>query len=337
MIKRVCYYNGGFLTSSAAYKANGLGFGAYEAAPQNGQTYGIYGAGWNGPGGQAQNGYNTYGFDAPTVPVGIEQWFSAWGEYRSTRPLVHDTSDGGGSNISTLTYDWNTLTTERDLNGYANLEGNILHIDNTNMPTGLPNGVLQMTDSVYAPGARYQGSTTGKHIYASKHLPLGHQSCYIPKKGATQMRVTAMGQASYAAHNHMEERINGFSSRAFRTDINDYMMQVGLPGEHHRRIAAGPHNHMFDVNQPAGNIMSFGMAGGTGNYSDYGGNWGQDGQARNWALNRGYQNWSQDIAEIIVLPCPGTSSAYKTMVDTVESYLATKYGLGADCSSNVIT
>jgi len=327
--------NEGFMTGSAGYRASQFKFGAsWSPTGNHGQVYGVYGAAWNGPGTVGTSGANYYGFDNPTViAVNNSSWWPGFGEHTCRRPLIHDTSAGGGSGMQTLNYTFDTLNAEIGQNGGSNIEGNILHIDLTNMPSTGPAAIYQSTSATYAPSSHYTGSSTGMHMYMSKHLPLGHQSLYLPKSGATQMRVWNAG----ANDLHADDRINGFSNRAFRTDINHYMLGGGVPNPS-GTTRQYTNQNIFDVNKAGGKIGHFGMINGSGSYSDVEGNWGQD-VTDGWvgSGNRSGQNWSKDIAEYIVVPRPSSASAYKTMVDTIESYLATKYGLGPDCSNSVIT
>ena len=319
----------GHYTRRSGYKADKFSFGSTlpDGSTVHGQTYSYWNA-WRGPGTEADAGHYYYPKSAPTDNSqrvsSSNLYHTAWGFDQAFRPLVHDTSAGGGANISTLTHNWTSLANELNTNGTINLEGNIIHVDNNDMP-----------DHIVQNSARYDAWTpaNGWHTYNSKQLDLGWQSFYLPKSRKPQMRVYAGGD-TYTAFT--DERINGFSSRMFRTDINDVAWHTGSGYIAHTRQTGDivPSN-MFDQSVSQGHLMHLGLVGGK-NYADDPGIYGQESTGNSSSGQRAANLYGMDIAEIIVVPCPASPSAYKLMVDNIEGYLAAKYGLGGDCSGSVI-
>tara|TARA_B100000579_G_scaffold9633_1_gene7132 strand:+ start:3911 stop:5806 length:1896 start_codon:yes stop_codon:yes gene_type:complete len=329
--KAVFHSNSGFMTRSST-KASQFSFGAY---PTNStQTYSLW-SNWYGPGGlnDSTSGLLIYDIDNPTTALGniASSYQPGWGYYQARRAQVMDTSSGGGANVGTLTKTFTEMSNEVNASGFTNLQGNILHIDNTVATGGVP-------DTIFLGGNTYGGwGANGGNIYSSKHLPLGHQSCYIPRLGQPQMRV--YGAGSYNAA-FSDERLNGFSNRGFRTDINGWLCSTGMsPLENFQRQTQYTPVNMYDTTIAGGHTFQMGALGGK-NYSDNAGIYGQTAYNPNGSYGtstyRTAQNHELDIAEIIIVPAPATASAYKSMVDNIEGYLAAKYGIGADCSGSVI-
>lgn len=250
----------------------------------------------------------------------------AWGYYPSNRAQIYDTSIGGASGISTVTYDYNSFKAEISTNNFTNLEGNIVEIDNNNMPDNM---LMAHGDGT----ATYGGSTTPNdwHILASGDKPIGWQTFYVPKWDAPQMRVFPYGADVQQRGSWLEERINGFGQTKFRNDYQNYMFRPsvdagdGFDGATYSPRSIG-NNHMYDKTRGRGLMWQAGGIQGSGGF----GGLGQEAPAA-----VGYMPFEMDIAETIILPTPGTFSAYKTMVANVEGYLAAKYGIQQDCSLNV--
>lgn len=256
-------------------------------------------------------------------------YIPAWGYYSSQRAQIHDTSIGGGSNVGTVTYDYNTFVTELASNSFSNLEGNIVEIDNNNMPDNI---ILAHGDNANT----YVGSTIPYdwHILASGNKPIGWQTFYVPKWDAPQMRVYPYGAGIEQTGAWNEERLNGFGQTKYRNDYQTYMLRPSVDAGHgfdganyskSTRSGAGG-KHMFDQSKDNGLIWQLGNPHGTlscrlgQNVATSGGN--------------NYQ-MAVDVAETIIVPTPGTYSAYLAMVANIEGYLAAKYNIQEDCSLNV--
>ena len=123
----------------------------------------------------------------------------------------------------------------------------------------------------------------------------------------------------------------------FRTDINDVAWHTGrtMLTNSMRQTAGVVSSNIFDQSVSPGHLMHINPVGGH-NYSDEVGMYGQEDTNGTSSGQRSSNNYGMDIAEIIVVPCPASASAYKLMVDNIEGYLAAKYGIGGDCSGSVI-
>tara|TARA_B100002019_G_C21269601_1_gene601405 strand:+ start:1577 stop:3487 length:1911 start_codon:yes stop_codon:yes gene_type:complete len=251
----------------------------------------------------------------------------AWGFYPSKRAYIHDTSVGGGANVGTVTYDYNTFKAELASNLFSNLEGNIVEIDNNNMPDHIIVGHGDGT-------ATYVGSTTPYdwHLLASGNKPIGWQTFYMPKWDDPQMRVFPYGAGSAQAGTFQEERVNGFGQTKFRNDYQGYMFRpsvdagTGTDGSGYSANTRNTGKHMFDQNKDSGLLWELGNV-----HSTYASRLGQSVTTSQSSSH----NFAVDVAETIIVPTPGSYSAYVTMVANIEGYLAAKYGIQQDCSLNV--
>ena len=266
-----------------------------------------------------------------TSNFGGSSYIPAWGYYPSSRALIHDTSMGGGAGVGTVTYDYNSFKAEIAANNFANLEGNIVEIDNNNMPDNM---LIQHGDTPPGGTENYGGSTIPNdwHVLASGNKPIGWQTFYVPKWNDVQMRVFPYGGAIEQNGSWSEERLNGFGQTKYRNDYQSYMLRPSIDQGHGFDGAGFSSNtrsagkHMFDQNKDSGLLWELGNVNGL-----YAGRLGQS-SAQGASQNH---NLAMDVAETIIVPTPGTFSAYQAMCANIEGYLAAKYNIQQDCSLNV--
>lgn len=269
--------------------------------------------------------YHSKSTGLPTSNFAGSGYIPAWGYYPSQRAQIHDTSVGGASGVGTLTYDYNSFKAELAANAFTNLAGNIIEIDNNNMPNNIEVGTDQYGNSTPA---------NDFHVLASGDKPIGWQTFYVPKWDEPQMRVFPYGAGIEQRGSFLEEKLNGFGQTKFRNDYQNYMLRPsvdahdGFDGSGYSVRSIGA-NHMYDKTKGRGILWQAGNIQGSGGF----GGWGQD--AVYTLANTGLKQYQMDIAETIILPTPGTFAAYKTMVANIEGYLAAKYGIQQDCSLNV--
>ncbi len=256
----------------------------------------------------------------------------AWGYYSSYRPQVYDTSMGGGSDVGTVTYDYNSFKADINANDFTNLEGNIVEIDNNNMPNNI---IMAHGDNAVSGGsATYGGSEIPNdwHLLSSGNKPIGWQTLYVPKWNDVQMRVFPYGGGMQQNGSFLEERINGFGQTKFRNDYQGYMFRPsidandGFDGSNYSSCTRSTGKHMFDQNKDSGLLWTLGNVNGL--------HASRLGQSVGASQSSGY-NASTDVAETIIVPTPGTFSAYQAMCANIEGYLAAKYNIQQDCSLNV--